>query len=79
MIDGYRSVAYDLCKFVKSRNRYPGIRPVWSGSELVYPHQPQITEERFCGRVMDHYGVGERAAFATECHVRNLHVNTSYS
>jgi phenylacetate-CoA ligase len=52
---------------------------VFTGSEQLYPHQRQLIEARFTACVMDHYGMAERIAYATECEYGSLHVNTDYS
>lgn len=79
MIETYPSAAYDLARYMAMRNRYLNIPYVFTGSEPLYPHQREIIEERFQARVMDHYGMGERVTFATECEYGNLHVNTDHS
>jgi len=38
-----------------------------------------VIERRLRARVMDHYGMAERVAFAGECEHGNLHLNSDYS
>ncbi len=79
MLEAYPSAAYDLAGYLARRDSYLSIPFIFTGSEPLYGHQRQLIEERFRGRVMDHYGMGERMAFATECEFGNLHVNTDHS
>ena len=79
MIEAYPSVAYELARYMVKRNRYVTIPYIFTGSEQLYEHQRKLIEERFRGRIMDHYGMGERVTFATECEHGNLHLNTDHS
>jgi phenylacetate-CoA ligase len=79
LLEAYPSAAYDLAKYLERRNRYLSIPYIFTGSELLYDYQRELIKNRFRGKVMDHYGMGERVAFATECELGNLHVNTDHS
>jgi len=79
MIEAYPSAAYDLARYLARRDCYLSIPYTFTGSEPLYDYQRQLIEERFRSRVMDHYGMGERVVFATECEFGTLHVNTDHS
>jgi phenylacetate-CoA ligase len=79
MMEAYPSTAYELALLLEKRNLSVQIPYVYTGSEPVYPHQRELICERFNARIMDHYGMAERIAYATECEHGNLHVNTDYS
>ena len=79
MIEAYPSAAYEFAGYLARRDQYLSIPYIFTGSEPLYDHQRQLIEDRFRGRVMDHYGMGERVTFATECEFGNLHVNTDHS
>jgi phenylacetate-CoA ligase len=79
MIEAYPSAAYELAKYLTKRNHYLTIPFIFTGSETLYDYQRKTINERFRGRAMDHYGMGERITFATECEYGNLHVNSDHS
>jgi phenylacetate-CoA ligase len=79
MLEAYPSAAYELAKYLERRGGALSIPYVFTGSEPLYDYQRELIEERLGGRVMDHYGMGERVAFATECKFGNLHLNTDHS
>jgi phenylacetate-CoA ligase len=79
MIEAYPSTAYELALLLEKRNTSLRIPYVYTGSEPVYPHQRELITARFGAKIMDHYGMAERIAYATECELGNLHVNSDYS
>ncbi len=79
MIEAYPSTAYELALLLEQRNAFLRIPYVFTASEPLYPHQRQLIEARLHSRVMDHYGMAERIAYATECEHGSLHLNTDYS
>jgi len=79
MMEAYPSTAYELALLLEQRNATLKIPYVYTGSEPLYPHQRQLIEARLATRVMDHYGMAERIAYATECEHGGLHVNSDYS
>jgi phenylacetate-CoA ligase len=79
MMEAYPSTAYELALLLEQRNATLQIPYVYTGSEPLYPHQRQLIEARLATRVMDHYGMAERIAYATECEHGGLHVNSDYS
>jgi phenylacetate-coenzyme A ligase PaaK-like adenylate-forming protein len=79
MLEAYPSTAYELSVLLEKRNDRLRIPYVFTGSEPLYPHQRELIEARLGSRVMDHYGMAERIAYATECERGNLHVNSDYS
>ncbi len=79
MMEAYPSTAYELALLLERRNAFLKIPYIFTGSEQLYPHQRQLIEERFMTCVMDHYGMAERIAYATECERGSLHLNTDYS
>jgi phenylacetate-CoA ligase len=79
IMEAYPSTAYELALWLERRNASLRIPYVYTGSEQLYPHQRELILARLAERVMDHYGMAERIAYATECEQGNLHVNTDYS
>lgn len=79
MMEAYASVIYELARYMALRNRFVSIPYIFTGSEQLYDHQRELIQERFRARVMDHYGMGERVTFATECEYGNMHLNTDHS
>jgi phenylacetate-CoA ligase len=79
MMEAYPSTAYELALLLEQRDVTLKIPYVYTGSEPVYPHQRELIEARLTTCVMDHYGMAERVAYATECEHGNLHVNSDYS
>jgi phenylacetate-CoA ligase len=79
MMEAYPSTAYELALLLEKRNESLRIPYVFTGSEPVYPHQRELIEARLETHVMDHYGMAERIAYATECELGSLHVNSDYS
>lgn len=79
MMEAYPSTAYELALLLDKRNISLRIPYVYTGSEPVYPHQRELITARLGTCVMDHYGMAERIAYATECEHGSLHVNTDYS
>jgi phenylacetate-CoA ligase len=79
MMEAYPSTAYELALLLEQRNVTLAIPYVFTGSEPLYPHQRQLIEARLATCVMDHYGMAERIAYATECERGGLHVNSDYS
>jgi phenylacetate-CoA ligase len=79
MIEAYPSTAYELSLLLEKRNTTLRIPYVYTGSEPLYPHQRELITARLGACVMDHYGMAERIAYATECEHGSLHVNSDYS
>jgi len=79
MIEAYPSTAYELAVLLEKRNTTLRIPYVYTGSEPLYPHQRELITARLETKIMDHYGMAERIAYATECEHGNLHVNSDYS
>jgi phenylacetate-CoA ligase len=79
MMEAYPSTAYELALLLEKRKTSLRIPYVYTGSEPVYPHQRELITARLGTCVMDHYGMAERIAYATECEHGSLHVNTDYS
>jgi phenylacetate-CoA ligase len=79
LMEAYPSTAYELALYLEQNERYLHIPYIYTGSELLHKHQREMIEQRFKARVMDHYGMAERIAYATECLAGNLHINTDYS
>lgn len=79
LLEAYPSTAYELGVYLEQSGQVVPIPYVYTGSEALYPHQRGVIERSFGATVMDHYGMAERVAYATECEYGNLHVNTDYS
>jgi phenylacetate-CoA ligase len=79
IMEAYPSTAYELARLLELRNRTLRLPYVYTGSEPLYPHQRELLLARLTNCVMDHYGMAERIAYATECEFGALHVNTDYS
>lgn len=79
MLEAYPSTAYELALYLQQHGETLPIPFVYTGSEVLYPHQRAAIEQSFGTTVMDHYGMAERVAYATECELGNLHVNSDYS
>jgi phenylacetate-CoA ligase len=79
IMEAYPSTAYELALLLERRNASLRIPYVYTGSEPLYPHQRELIQARLAKHVMDHYGMAERIAYATECEQGNLHVNSDYS
>lgn len=79
MMEAYPSTAYELALLLEKRNTTLRIPYVFTGSEPLYPHQRELIKARLATSVMDHYGMAERIAYATECEHGSLHVNSDYS
>ena len=79
MMEAYPSTAYELALLLEKRNISLHIPYVCTSSEPLYPHQRELITERLGARVMDHYGMAERIAYAAECEHGSLHVDTDYS
>jgi phenylacetate-CoA ligase len=79
LLQAYPSTAYELARMLERHDRFLHIPYVFTASEPLYAHQRELIESRLGARVMDHYGMAERVAYATECEQGNLHLNTDYS
>jgi len=79
LLQAYPSTAYELALLLEQRHAFLRIPYVFTASEPLYPHQRLLIETRLKAHVMDHYGMAERVAYATECEHGNLHLNTDYS
>ncbi|MFL6649862.1 MAG: phenylacetate--CoA ligase family protein [Sulfurifustaceae bacterium] len=79
LLEAYPSTAYELALYLQQHGETLAIPYVYTGSEALYPHQRALIEQSFATTVMDHYGMAERVAYATECEFGNLHVNPDYS
>jgi phenylacetate-coenzyme A ligase PaaK-like adenylate-forming protein len=79
LLEAYPSTAYELALHLRRMNRVVRIPFVYTGSEPLYPHQRSAIEQSFATQVMDHYGMAERVAYATECEQGELHLNSDYS
>jgi phenylacetate-CoA ligase len=78
ILQAYPSTAYLLAQALQRDDQRLTIPWVFTASEMLYPYQRALIEERI-GRVMDFYGMAERVAFAGECEFGNMHVNSDYS
>lgn len=79
IMEAYPSTAYELALLLERHNISLRIPYIYTGSEPLYPHQRELITARLGTCVMDHYGMAERIAYATECEYGSLHVNTDYS
>lgn len=79
LLEAYPSTAYELARFLARQGRRIAIPYVYTGSEPLYDHQRQLISQQFQATIMDHYGMAERVAYATECEHGNLHLNSDYS
>ena len=79
ILEAYPSTAYELARYLAARGRHIEIPYVYTGSEPLYAGQRQLIAQQFQTTIMDHYGMAERVAYATECEHGNLHLNTDYS
>jgi phenylacetate-CoA ligase len=79
LMEAYPSTAYELSLLLEKRNATLRIPYVYTGSEPLYPHQRELITARLGTCIMDHYGMAERIAYATECEQGSLHVNSDYS
>lgn len=79
VLEAYPSTAAELARYLKERNRRIAIPYVYTGSEPLYDYQRELIQTRFEAKIMDHYGMAERVAYATECEFGNMHLNTDYS
>lgn len=79
LMEAYPSTAYEVARYLEEEDRYVFIPYVYTGSEPLYSHQRELIERRFRTRIMDHYGMAERVAYATQCEHGNMHVNSDYS
>ena len=79
MLQAYPSTAFSLAQFLERRSRRLRIPVVFTASEPLYAHQRERIAERLGARIMDMYGMAERAAYATECEFGSLHLNPDYS
>jgi phenylacetate-CoA ligase len=78
MLQAYPSTAFQLAQYADTNKLNINIPFVFTGSEMLYGYQRELIE-RTIGEVCDFYGMAERVAMATECHFKNLHVNSDYS
>jgi phenylacetate-CoA ligase len=78
LLEAYPSTAFALARYLERQNVKLEIPFVYTGSEILYAYQREIIESRI-GRVLDFYGMAERVAFASECEMGNLHINSDYS
>jgi phenylacetate-CoA ligase len=79
LLQAYPSTVYELAVHLRAKDRFLNVRYIYTGSEMLYPFQRELIEERLRGRVVDFYGLAERTVFAGECEHGALHVNTDYS
>lgn len=79
VLEAYPSTASELARYLKECNRRIAIPFVYTGSEPLYAYQRELIETQFDAKIMDHYGMAERVAYATECELGNMHLNTDYS
>jgi phenylacetate-CoA ligase len=79
VMEAYPSTAYELSLLLEKQNAFLRIPYVYTGSEPLYPHQRELITARLGTCIMDHYGMAERIAYATECEHGSLHVNSDYS
>lgn len=79
LLQAYPSMAYELAMFLRSQDRFLRVPYIMTGSEMLYPFQRDLIEERLRGRILDFYGLAERTVFAGECEYGSLHLNTDYS
>ena len=79
LLQAYPSTAYELASYLERHDQYLSIPYVYTSSEPLYRHQREVIERRLRARVLDHYGMAERIAFASECEHGNLHLNSDYS
>lgn len=78
LLQAYPSAAFLLAQSLEAVGESLNIPFVYTGSEMLYPHQRELIEARL-GHVVDFYGMAERVAFASECEHGNMHVNSDYS
>jgi len=79
ILQAYPSTAYELASFLASRQERLEVPYIYTGSEMLYPHQRELIEKVFNARIMDFYGMAERVAFAAQCEQGNYHINPEYS
>ncbi len=79
LLEAYPSTAYELALLLQKRGTSLRVPYVFTGSEPLYPHQRELIQAHLASHIMDHYGMAERIAYATECDQGSLHVNTDYS
>ncbi len=79
ILEAYPSTAYELARYLKEQSRRIPIPFVYTGSEPLYDYQRDLIRNQFEAKIMDHYGMAERVAYATECEFGNMHLNTDYS
>lgn len=79
LMQAYPSVAYELAGYLREKDRKVNVPYIFTQSESLLPFQRQLIEDRFQGQTFEHYGCGERVAFATGCEEGNLHLNLDYS
>lgn len=79
ILQAYPSTAYEMAKYVDSKGGRLHIPFVYTGSEMIYPHQRSLIERVFNCKVMDFYGMAERVAFAAQCEHGSYHIHPLYS
>lgn len=79
LLEAYPSTVFELARYLAAHDRRIRIPFVYTGSEPLYVEQRQMIEAQFEARVMDHYGMAERVAYATECERGSLHLNSDYA
>lgn len=79
ILEAYPSTCCELAKFVARHGHSLRVPFVYTGSEILYDHQRDQIQESLGACVMDFYGMAERVAFASECRVGRMHLNTDYS
>jgi phenylacetate-CoA ligase len=74
---GYPSSMYRFAEFVRQRNLEDiRFKSIVSCAEVLYPHQRQLMEDTFAGKVFDCYGTRELGGLACQCESRTgLHVS----
>jgi phenylacetate-CoA ligase len=79
-IVGYVSTVHTIARFILKHNLVGSVRPkaVLVSSETLFDWLRADIESAFQCKVFDGYGMGELAAFITECEAGSLHVSPEY-
>lgn len=79
ILQAYPSTAYEVARHLSQHCETLDIPYIYTGSEMLYPHQRELIANAFNARVMDFYGMAERVTMATQCEHGNYHINPEYS
>jgi phenylacetate-CoA ligase len=79
VIEGYPSTLYILALYLLKNGRTFPMKTVLTLSETLFDSQRQAIEQAFACKIFDHYGMAERAVFASECDLHSgHHLNLDY-